>query len=326
MSPRHDPEMQCTAAEAAWELPLAMVAGAIADTLLGDPHRFHPVAGFARLALASEKQLWRPSRRRGATYAVALVGFCAAGVALTEHGLRSSRALRGLWRAVVVWTVLGGASLRHEAAQVGAALERGDIDEARRRAPALVGRDPTGLDAAELARATVESVAENTSDAVVGSLLWCAVAGSPGAAAHRAVNTLDAMVGHRSERYREFGWASARLDDAANWLPARVTAGLTILIAPVAGTTVLESARVVRRDGAAHPSPNAGRVEAAFAGALAVRLGGVNKYGTQVVHRPAMGSGNPPSTADIARAVALSRTVARTALVLCAGLAWALRR
>jgi adenosylcobinamide-phosphate synthase len=315
-----------TVAEAAWELPLAMAVGAVADALLGDPRRFHPVAGFGRLALSAEARLWRPSRPRGAAYAVILAGLCAAAVALIERGLGSSSTLRGLWRAAVVWTVLGGASLRQEALLLGAALERGDLDEARWRAPSLVGRDPSELGVDELARAAVESVAENTSDAVVASLLWCALAGGPGAAGHRAVNTLDAMVGHRNEHYSRFGWASARLDDAANWVPARLTAGLTILVAPVAGGTLAATARVVRRDGASHPSPNAGRVEAAFAGALSVRLGGVNRYGMQFERRPAMGRGAPPSTADIRRAVALSRAVSGTALVGCAVLAWVLRR
>ena len=259
-------------------------------------------------------------------YSALLIGTPAAAAALAERRLASSRILRGVLRATAVWTVLGGRSLGREATELGAALARGDVEAARRRAPSLVGRDPAELDAGGLARATVESVAENTSDAVVGSLLWCAFAGIPGAAAHRAVNTLDAMVGHRSERYREFGWASARLDDAANWLPARLTAGLTILLAPIAGGTQRETLRVALRDGRRHPSPNAGRVEAAFAGALSLRLGGVNRYGLRLEHRPQMGNGNNASTADIRRAVALSRAVAQAALALCAGLAWALRR
>ena len=134
------------------------------------------------------------------------------------------------------------------------------------------------------------------------------------------------MIGHRNERHGEFGWAAARLDDLANWPPARLAAGLTILLSPLVGGTMGETARVIRRDGGAHPSPNAGRLEAAFAGALSLRLGGLNRYGDRVERRPALGDGRAPSTGDIARAVALSRAVATSAVLLCAWLAWKLRR
>jgi adenosylcobinamide-phosphate synthase len=165
----------------------------------------------------------------------------------------------------------------------------------------------------------VESVAENTSDAVVAPLLWGAVAGIPGLVAYRAVNTLDAMVGHRSARYLRFGWASARLDDAANWVPARVTAALTAACAPLVRdgkpATVL---RIVHRDGGRHPSPNAGRCEAAFAAALGIRLGGTNVYDGVAEKRPELGQGRSPEPGDIRRSVVLSRavTVAATALAV----------
>ncbi len=225
---------------------------------------------------------------------------------------------RLLPRPFVVWAVLGGRSLRREALRLAALLEAGDLAGARALAPALVGRDPSELDAGELARAVVESVAENTSDAVVASAFWFAAGGAPAAAAHRAANTLDAMVGHRSERYREFGWAAARLDDAVNWLPARLTALLAVAAAPTVGGSPQTALRTLRRDGGAHPSPNAGRAEAAFAGALGVRLGGANRYGGRLEQRPFLGDGRPPGVGDIARAVKLSRVVEWSALVLCA--------
>src|SRR5581483_2550551 len=130
---------------------------------------------------------------------------------------------------------------------------------ARTRLPALCGRDPDGLSAAELARATVESVAENTSDAAVAPLLWGAVFGLPGLLGYRAVNTLDAMVGHKTARYARFGWAAARLDDVANLVPARATALLTAALAPAAGGSGRDALRTMSRDGGAHSSPNAGR-------------------------------------------------------------------
>jgi adenosylcobinamide-phosphate synthase len=189
------------------------------------------------------------------------------------------------------------------------ALEAGDVPAARALLPTLAGRDPSALDAGELARATVESVAENTSDAAVAPLVWGALAGLPGLLGYRAVNTLDAMVGYRSPRYARFGWAAARADDVANWLPARLTAALTVAVAPLAGGSPRGALRVWWRDGAAHPSPNAGRCEAAAAGALGLRLGGRNVYGSRVEDRPVLGDGRAPASRDVARAVRLSRAV-----------------
>jgi adenosylcobinamide-phosphate synthase len=180
----------------------------------------------------------------------------------------------------------------------------------------LVGRDPTGLGAAGLSRATVESVAENTSDAVVAPLFWGVVGGAPAVAAHRTVNTLDAMVGHRQERYREFGWFAARLDDAANWPAARISVLLTVLAAPLVGGSPTAAWRAAWRDGRAHPSPNAGRVEGAFAGALGITLGGVNRYAHGSERRPDLGSGPRAAVDDIPRAVALARIVSAGALLL----------
>ena len=198
-----------------------------------------------------------------------------------------------------------------------AALAGNDLASARRVLPSLCGRDPAGLDATELTRAVIESVAENTCDAVVAPLLWGAAAGLPGLVAYRAVNTLDAMVGHRSARYARFGWAAARLDDLANWIPARATAALTAACAPVVtGASTASVLDVVRRDGGRHPSPNAGRCEAAFAAALGVRLGGTNVYAGVAETRPGLGEGRAPEPRDIRRAIALSRAVTLSATAL----------
>ena len=159
---------------------------------------------------------------------------------------------------------------------------------------------------AEIARAVVESVAENTVDAIVAPALWAAVLGGAGALGYRAVNTLDSMVGHRSDRYRRYGWASARLDDVADWVPARATAALVAAVRPGRPPTVW---RAVRHDAPAHPSPNAGVAEAAFAAALGLRLGGANRYGDRVEHRAPLGHGRPPHRHDIHHAVRLSRDV-----------------
>ncbi|WP_448625699.1 cobalamin biosynthesis protein [Geodermatophilus sp. URMC 64] len=286
-----------------------LVLGAAADLLLADPRRGHPVAGFGTAAAALERRVWRDSRVVGAGYAGGLVtGAAVLGLAL-DRATRRRPAARLLVTAAATWTVLGGTSLGRAAGTLQGHLADGDLAAARAALPTLAGRDPRGLGEGELARATIESVAENTADAAVGPLVWGAVAGLPGLLAYRAANTLDAMVGHRSPRYARFGWAAARTDDVLGWLPARLTAALTVLCAPLAGGSAPAALRTWLRDGAAHPSPNAGRCEAATAGALGVRLGGRNVYGSRVEERPLLGSGRTPVAGDIGRAVRLSRAV-----------------
>ncbi|MFI0709105.1 cobalamin biosynthesis protein [Streptomyces inhibens] len=292
--------------------------GFLGDLIAADPRRGHPVAAFGRAAGAVERRLWRDHRGYGAAHAVLCAGGAAAGAALLQRAVRSSSAPSLLRKgtqvaltAATVWAVLGGTSLGREARAIGGALTAGDPDLARERLPHLCGRDPQALDGPQMARAVVESVAENTSDAVVGALVWGALGGVPGLVAFRAVNTLDAMVGHKSPRYRRFGWASARLDDLAGWPGSRLTAALTVL----AGPDRRGALRAWRTDGGAHPSPNAGPVEASFAGALGVRLGGTLAYGGRVEHRPVLNGGAPPvGVPDIERAVRLSRRVSIMAL------------
>jgi adenosylcobinamide-phosphate synthase len=326
-----------------WPLAAGLAAGVTLDALLGDPRRFHPVAAFGRAAAALEARDYADSRLRGAAHTAACVLAVAAPAALLHRRTRGRPPSEAVAVALAVWAVTGARSLHHEAERTLVALASNDLPAARRVLPSLCGRDPAGLDASEITRAVIESVAENTSDAVVAPLLWGAVAGLPGLAAYRAVNTLDAMVGYRSPRYLRFGWASARLDDLANWIPARVTAALTIACAPVAKTQMAplpgtsaqspptgghlvtrpacgaaSALRAVLRDGPRHPSPNAGRCEAAFAGALGVRLGGTNSYGGVAETRPELGEGHAPEPDDIRRAIRLSQavTVAATGLAV----------
>ena len=302
----------------------ALAGGFLADALLGDPRRLHPVAGFGRLAAAAESLIYAPSRMRGLAYAGLLVG--TAGLA--GEGLARITARVGLGRSVplvlVTWTALGGRSLARTATGLADCLERHEIRAARDILPSLCGRDPESLDADALSRAALESVAENTSDAVVGALVWGAAAGPGGVLAYRAANTLDAMVGHRDDRYAHFGWASARLDDLLNWVPARMSAVLAAVCAPLVGGSPRRAWLTARRDGSAHPSPNAGRVEAAFAGALGVRLGGALAYGGVAQIRPHLGDGRAPTPGDVRRAVRLSQAVGCAATVTCAAARWKL--
>lgn len=298
-----------------------LMLGYLADQVLGDPRRWHPVAGFGRAAIAVERRTYRDDRFAGVAHTGALVaGVVGLGV-VADRATRDRPLARMLVTAVAAWAVLGGRSLRREAAAVGGRLDEHDLPGARRRITHLVGRDPESLDEAGIARACVESVAENTSDAVVAPLLWGAVAGVPGLLGYRAVNTLDAMIGHRSARYERFGWAAARLDDVANLFPARLSAGLAAVTAPVVGGSPRAAVRAVRRDAGRHPSPNAGPVEAAFAGALGRSLGGVNVYGGAVEDRGTLGDGPPPAPADIGRAVRLSATVGAGAAAVGAAVA-----
>ncbi|MFC6595348.1 cobalamin biosynthesis protein [Kitasatospora paranensis] len=295
---------------------LGAVAGYLADAALADPRRGHPVALFGTAAGRLERALWRDHRGAGAAFTALSVGAVAAGAVAVERALGRRPGARTAFTAAAAWTVLGGTSLSREARTVGRALAAGDLAAARRRLPHLCGRDPSGLDEQQVARAVVESVAENTADAVVNALVWGAVAGAPGLLAFRAVNTLDAMVGHRSPRHLRFGWAAARLDDVAGWPGARLTALLTVAAAEHPRTAL----RVWRRDGSSHPSPNAGQAESAFAGALGVRLGGTLAYGTRVEHRPVLGAElRPVGVADIERACRLSRRVGILALAATVG-------
>ena len=281
---------------------LGAVVGIVADALLGEPPpAVHPVGRFGNAMVSLERRIWADGRGRGSAYAAAGVGVgVLAGLVVRSTG-------------VATGVAVAGRMLGDEAAKVAAPLIAGDLDAARAQLPALVGRRAAGLDATEVARATIESVAENTVDAFVAPVLWAIVGGAPGALAYRAVNTLDAMVGHHSERYERFGWASARLDDVVKWVPARVTAGLVALVRPWRAWEVL---RIVRRDAPPHPSPNSGVAEAAFAAALGVRLGGINRYGDRVEDRGTLGDGRPAEAADIGASVRLLRDVRIAAVAL----------
>ncbi len=281
---------------------VGLALGWLADQLFGDPRRFHPVAGFGRLATALEHRAYADARTSGVAHVAVLVtGAAGLGVLLDRVSGRRPLVRVGL-TAAATWAVLGGRSLLREVDVLQSMLVDEDLDAARTRIRHLVGRDASELGVDELARACVESVAENTSDAVVAPLFWGAVAGLPGLLAYRAVNTLDAMIGHRTERYLSFGWAAARLDDVANAVPARIAAGLTALAAPVVSGSPAAAIRTVVADSDHHPSPNAGVAEAAFAGAMNVRLGGTNRYHGSAEDRGRLGSGPPVSVADIPRA------------------------
>ena len=271
---------------------LAAAAGLVLDRLVGEPPAdIHPVVGFGRTMERVEQALWADRRLNGVVYA--LSGAVTGAVAGSAAGST----------AVATWAVAAGRELRRVASRVGELAAAGDLAAARAELPSLVGRDPSELDASGVAAAVIESVAENSVDAVIAPAFWAAVAGAPGAVAYRAINTMDAMVGQRNERYGNFGWAVARLDDVANYVPARIFAGLVVVLCPHRTREIIAA---VRRDAPAHPSPNAGVAEAAVAAALGRQLGGTLRYGDTEENRPLLGDGPRPGPDDVPEAVRIA--------------------
>ncbi|MGO4615447.1 cobalamin biosynthesis protein [Nocardia sp. 2YAB30] len=295
-------------------IAVGLLFGFALDRVFGDPRRGHPVAAFGTAAAALESVIYADRRAAGLVHEGLAVGSVVGlGVAARRGGVAAT--------AVATWTVLGGHSLARTGRVIADRLAGGDLDGARALLPALCGRDPDVLDANGLARAALESIAENTSDAAVAPVVWGAVAGVPGLLGYRAINTLDAMVGYRNDRYLRFGWAAARVDDVANLIPARLTGLLTAALAPLIGGRPTAALRAWRRDAAGHPSPNAGVVEASMAGALGVRLGGRTQYPHGVEQRPPLGDGPAPTVDDLRRAVRLSEAVQLVAALLAAAVA-----
>jgi len=281
------------------------------DALVGDPSdRFHPVAWFGRLAAGVEQAAWRDARSRGAAVAASLVALAIEVGALLDE-------LPG-GGVLAAWAALGSRTLWRRALEVADALEEADVERARDQLEWLVGRERVGLGASEIARAAIESVAENTADAILGVIVWHVAFGAAGSLAVRAANTLDAMFGHRSVRYLRFGWASARLDDLLIWPAVR----LAVLLAPRRERRLLRAARE-------HPSPNAGVMEALAAAAVGVRLGGENRYGDRVVRLPVLEGGHAPGATEIRTAVRWSRGVTIRALSFVGAvelMAWLIER
>jgi adenosylcobinamide-phosphate synthase len=293
-----------------------LALGWLADRALGDPRRGHPVALFGHSASVAERLTYADARAAGVLHTAVLLGLLAAvGIGAERAAAKRGAVETAAVTAAATFVALGGTSLARTGEQMAGLLEADDVDGARALLPSLCGRESSTLDAAGLTRAALESVAENTSDAQVAPLWWGMLGGVPGLLVYRGANTLDAMIGHRSPRYERFGWAAARLDDVLNYVPARVTGLLVAVCAPAVGGSARATVTAWRRDAARHPSPNAGVAEAAFAGALDVRLGGPTRYAHRTELRPTLGNGRVPEVADLSRSVTLSRAVQLLAAV-----------
>ncbi|WP_134724788.1 adenosylcobinamide-phosphate synthase CbiB [Paracoccus luteus] len=304
-------------------MALAMLAALALDAALGWPARLyarvgHPVTWIGALVAALDRRWNRGRGRRAKGTAAALLVVAAAAAGALAQGVLPGGWAGALLVGVLAWPLVAARSLHDHVAAVARPLAAGDIGGARQAVAMIVGRDPQRLDRGGIARAALESLAENASDGVIAPLFWGAVAGLPGIAAYKAVNTLDSMIGHRTPRHADFGWAAARIDDAANLIPARLTAGLIAL----AGGRPAASWRVARADAPRHRSPNGGWPESAMAGALGVRLSGPRAYADRIAPEPWInGAAADPGPRALAQGLAVFRRAVALAGLVLAGVA-----
>ena len=290
----------------------ALCVGFALDALLGDPPNMpHPVRWIGKL-IEFEEGILRsafPATPRGEFAAGAVMAFdvaqtsVVATVVLCKLAERVHPALRFALESLICYQMLAARSLRDESMKVHAALTQGTLDDARHAVSMIVGRDTDRLDEAGVARAAVETVAENASDGVIAPMLYAGLAGAPGIVLYKAVNTMDSMVGYKNEKYRHFGTAAAKADDVLNYVPARLSGLIMAAAAELAGFDGANARRILERDHAKHSSPNSAFTEAACAGALGVQLGGGNWYFGEYVEKPTIGDDmRPVEAADIVRA------------------------
>ena len=293
----------------------AILIGWTADKLLGDPERLpHPVVLFGKLIAAGERRLNHGKRRRmkGAALAVTLIAatFGATAGLIALAGM-ASPALRTAVEAVMIFYCLAGTTLIREVKGVFAALDV-STEQGRKQVARIVGRDTSQLTDNEIRKAALETLAENLSDGVIAPMFWLLLLGVPGMAAYKMINTLDSMIGYRTERYKRFGTAAARIDDAANYIPARLTA---LLMIAVAGKP--ELLKFVARNGKRHASPNSGYPEAALAGILNCRFGGGHYYFNEYFDKPFIGDNDRQLTKnDLRKAVTVNTLAEATILVI----------
>jgi adenosylcobinamide-phosphate synthase len=297
----------------------ALVAAYLFDWIAGDPEWFpHPVRLIGKGVEGGERILRRPDQTPAVEFAaggaltLGLVASVYFGTARTVAWAKSrSRILGFVTETLLTWTCLASRSLHDEASAVVTALGADHIVQARRRLARIVGRDTQHLDAQEISRAVIETVAESCSDGVIAPLFYMAIGGVPLAMAYKTINTLDSMIGHTDERYFYFGKLAARLDDVANFLPARLTAlGITVSAIAIKDANPSAALDTWFRDGMSHKSPNAGQPEAAMAGALQARLGGENRYDGEPVASPLLGENfSRPSAQKATQAIQIVAAV-----------------
>lgn len=287
------------------------------DALIGDPDWLwrrlgHPVALIGALIGVLDRRLNREDRSQqqrklaGIASTAAMVAVSVSVGVLVQTTVQQLP-MGNIMLALIASIFIAQRSLYQHVAGVRSAFAEGGLAGARKAVARIVGRDPEQLDEAGVCRAAIESCAENFSDGVVAPVFWLALLGLPGLIAYKTINTADSMIGHRTERYKSYGWTAARLDDLVNLVPARLSALLLASAAPIAGGTISNSLKVVKRDASKHRSPNAGWPESAMAGALGVALAGPRRYATHVVEDPFLNAEatSPAVPDDIGRALDL---------------------
>ena len=305
-----------------------VIIGWLLDRFFGDPANLpHPIVYFGKAIAALEKRFNCGTGRRvkGALVAIALVALVfGASWLLIHYAFRFSYGLGLALSIIGVFFCLAGKTLSDEVRMVFEAVDE-SLEKGRTQVGRIVGRDTSELSAQEIRTAALETLAENLSDGVVAPLFWCALLGIPGMLAYKMVNTLDSMIGYRNERYREFGCFAARLDDVANWIPARITALLMALVAPKRDSqgrktrSFGELLRFIRRYGSQHLSPNSGYPEAALAGILDCRFGGPHNYFGEEVYKPYIGENHKDfTTADMETALQVNLQVELISVLLVA--------
>ena len=305
-----------------------MLAALALEALFGWPDALdrrigHPVRWFGWLIdraerLANREAWGRAARIISGGFATFALVAIAGAVGLAIESLAPDGILGFVLMALAASSLIAARSLQDHVANVGKAYDGAGIDAARQALGRIVGRETARLDEAAIARAAIESLAENTSDGVTAPLFWGALLGLPGLFAYKAINTLDSMIGHRSQRYEAFGKVAARLDDVANLIPARLT-GLLFALCAASGKAIA----VMIRDAGKHRSPNAGWPEAAIASALGIRLSGPRTYGAATSEEPWLNAeAGDPGIADIRRALSLYRRVVLAIAVMLAALGW----
>jgi adenosylcobinamide-phosphate synthase len=311
-----------------------LAVACLLDAAVGDPRWFpHPVRWMGAIVDWCDRRIYQllltPAKQRmaGVLLAVVLpVGAYAAGAMLVWFGSSVDPMWGSAATVLLAWTTLAARDLIDHVVSVQRALQSVSLEEARAAVAKIVGRDTEEIDESDIVRATVETIAESTADGIVAPLFYLVLGGAPLALAYKAVSTLDSMIGHLDDRYRWFGWASARLDDAANYLPARITGLLLVLSAGIVSRSwpaTRQAWRILLRDGSHHPSPNSGRPEAAMAGALGVQLGGINRYDGLPIERPCLGDPHQPLTrAHIGMALTLMLWTSLIGVLL--GVGWLL--
>jgi adenosylcobinamide-phosphate synthase len=309
-----------------------LATACILDAAVGDPRWFpHPVRWMGSIINWCDRRVYQlllsPAKQRmaGILLAVALpAGAYAAGALLIWLGGSIDPLWGSLVTVLLAWTTLAARDLIEHVVSVQRALQSVSLTEARSAVGKIVGRDTEEMAESDIVRATVETIAESTADGIIAPLFYLVLGGAPLALAYKAVSTLDSMIGHVDDRYRWFGWASARLDDVVNFLPARITALLLVLSAGIVSRSwpaMQRAWQILLRDGGQHPSPNSGRPEAAMAGALGVQLGGINHYDGLPIERPCLGDPDQPLTrAHIGMALTLMLWTSLTGVLL--GIGW----